>query len=121
MAKLLMTCGLVVALTACATSQTAPSASSSASGGSAVPAATTSAAPAAQSGAVAVAGKPKLVCEETDQMGSHFQQRVCMTPEQAEARRKAAQAQMQTYQTSGVTACGANGCAGGVMGSGPPR
>ena len=110
MTKLLMTCGLLVALTGCATSQPAPSAA-------AVPA--TPAAPAAQTGAAPVAaapGKSKLVCEETDQMGSHFQQRVCMTPEQAEARRKAAQAAMQNYQNSTVSACGDNGCSGG-----PPR
>ncbi len=117
MTKLLMTCGLLAALTACATSQPASTAPASAA---APAAASASAAPAAQSGAAPVAaapGKAKLVCEETDQMGSHFQQRVCMTPEQAEARRKAAQAAMQNYQNSTVSACGDNGCSGG----GPPR
>ncbi|MFI4967454.1 MAG: hypothetical protein ACHQAU_01910 [Gammaproteobacteria bacterium] len=117
MTKLLMTCGLLVALTACATSQPAPSAAAA----PATPAATetAAAAPAAQTGAAPVAaapGKSKLVCEETDQMGSHFQQRVCMTPEQAEARRKAAQEAMRNYQNSTVSACGDNGCSGG-----PPR
>lgn len=107
MSKLLMTCGLVMALTACATSQPASTASSGAS-----------TAPAAQSGAAPATAvtKPKLVCEDTAQMGSHFQQRVCMTPEQAEARRKAAQAAMQNYQNSTVSACGDSGCSGG-----PPR
>jgi hypothetical protein len=117
MTKLLMTCGLLAALSACATSQPAPSA---AAGSAASAAATATAAPAAQSGAATVAAAPsksKLVCEETDQMGSHFQQRVCMTPEQAEARRKAAQAAMQNYQNSTVSACGDSGCSGG----GPPR
>ena len=117
MTKFLMTCGLLAALAACATSQPAPSAAA----GSAAPAATAAvAAPAAQTGTAPTAAAPsksKLVCEETDQMGSHFQQRVCMTPEQAEARRKAAQAAMQNYQNSTVSACGDNGCGGG----GPPR
>ncbi|MFI4920378.1 MAG: hypothetical protein ACHQAZ_01920 [Gammaproteobacteria bacterium] len=114
MSKLLMTCGLVVALTACASSQPSPSASSSASGASGQASAT--ATPAAQSGTATAVAKPKLICEDTAQMGSHFQQRVCMTPEQAEARRKAAQAAMQNYQNSTVSACGDNGCSGG-----PPR
>jgi hypothetical protein len=116
MTKLLMTCGLVALLTACATSQPAPNAAASA----ATPTTTNvSAAPAAQTGAAATAGvpgKPKLICEETDQMGSHFQQRVCMTPEQAEARRKAAQAAMQNFQNGTVCASQGNGCSGG-----PPR
>lgn len=116
MTKLLMTCGLLMVLAACATSQPAPSASASAS----APAVTSaSAAPAAQSGTAPVAAapaKPKLVCEAADQMGSHFQQRVCMTPEQMEARKKAAQEAMRNYQNSTVSACGDNGCGGG-----PPR
>lgn len=114
MSKLLMTCGLVVALTACASSQPSPSASSSASGASGQASAT--AAPAAQSGTATAVAKPKLICEDTAQMGSHFQQRVCMTPEQAEARRKAAQAAMQNYQMQGAQcAQGSGACAG------PPR
>lgn len=117
MTKLLMTCGLLAVLTACATSQPAPSAAAA----PAAPAVTdtASAAPAAQSGAAPVAaapGKSKLICEDTSRIDSHFQQRVCMTPEQAEARRKAAQEAMRTYQNSSVSACGDNGCSGG-----PPR
>lgn len=111
MSKLLMTCGLVMALTACATSQPASTASSGAS-----------TAPAAQSGAAPATAvtKPKLVCEDTAQMGSHFQQRVCMTPEQAEARRKAAQATMQNMQIGGGSGCNSEGACGGGSG-GPPR
>ena len=104
MTKLLMTCGLLAALTACATSQPTPG---------------TSAAPAAQSGAAPVAAapaKPKLICDETARIDSHFQQRVCMTPEQVEARRKATQAAMQNRAIGSASACGDSGCSGG-----PPR
>lgn len=114
MTKLLMTCGLLTVLAACATSQPAPSAAATPQA-----ATTASATPAAQTGAAPVAAapaKPKLVCEDTAQMGSHFQQRVCMTPEQMEARRKAAQEAMRNYQNSTVSACGDSGCSGG-----PPR
>jgi len=116
MTKLLITCGLLAALTACATSQPAPSAAAS----SAVPPATSaSAAPASQTAVAATAAapaKPKLVCDETARIDSHFQQRVCLTPEQVEARRKAAQEAMRNYQNSTVSACGDGGCSGG-----PPR
>jgi len=118
MTKLLMTCGLLAALTACATSQPAPSAAAT----TAAPAAATSAsaAPAAQTTAVAATAvapaKPKLVCDETARIDSHFQQRVCLTPEQVEARRKAAQEAMRNYQNSTVSACGDSGCSGS-----PPR
>lgn len=115
MTKLFLTCGLLAALTACATSQPAPMAAASPAT-SAVPAATS--APAAQTATTVAAapGKPKLVCEETDQMGSHFPQRVCMTPEQMEARRKAAQAAMQNYQMQGAQCAQGSGACGG-----PPR
>ncbi len=114
MSKSFLICGLLMALTACATSQPSSTASTASAAAPAM-AANTAAAPAAST--AAAPAKPKLVCEETDQMGSHFQQRVCMTPEQMEARRKAAQAAMQTYQNSSVSACGDSGCSGST----PPR
>jgi len=109
MTKLLLTCGLVMALTACATSQPSPSAGVSPAASPAV--AATTAAPQV----AAAPSKPKMVCEETDQMGSHFSQRVCMTPEEMEARKRAAQESMRNLQNSSVSACGDNGCGG------PPR
>jgi len=117
MTKLLMTCGLLAALAACASNQPA---SSSASAAAPAADATAVAAPTA-TGAVAAttSDKPaatKLVCDETEQIGSHFQQRVCMTPEQMEARRKAAQAAMLNQHS--MAACGNNGCPGAA--SGPP-
>lgn len=114
MTKLLLTCGVLAALTACATSQPAPSAAAGAAG-TATPAATS--APSSQSSAAATPAKARLVCEETQQLGSHFQQRVCMTPEEAEARRKAAQEAMRNAQMMGAQ------CAQGQTGScgGPPN
>jgi len=111
MTKLLLTCGLLAALTACATSQPSPSAEASPAAAPAV-AAATSAAPQV----AAAPSKPKMVCEETDQMGSHFQQRVCMTPEQMEARRKAAQEAMRNAQMQGAQCAQGSGACGG-----PPR
>jgi len=111
MTKLLLTCGLLAALTACATSQPSPTAAA-APAGSAAPAATST--PSSQTAVAAAPDKSKLVCEENDQLGSHFQQRVCMTPEQAEERRKAAQAAMQNAQMMGAQcAQGQNGSCGG--------
>lgn len=120
MTKLLLTCGVLAALAACATSQPSPSAAASsvapataaAPAADSAPAATTAAAPQT----AAAPAKPKLVCEETEQMGSHFPQRVCMTPEQMEARRKAAQAAMQNFQMQGAQCAQGGGACGG-----PPR
>ncbi len=117
MTKSFLICGVLAALTACATSQPASTASTASAAAPAVAAAdTTAGAPAATT--AAAPGKPKLVCEETQQLGSHFPQRVCMTPEQMEARRKAAQAAMQNYQMQGAQC--AQGGGGGACG-GPPR
>ena len=95
MTKLSLACGLALsaALAACSsvpgTAQTA----------TAAPAGTTAAAtPVAST-------TPKLVCEDSDQMGSHFSQRICLTPEQVEQRRKdsrqAAQDMQQRAQSLG--------------------
>jgi len=106
MTKLSFACGLALSavLAACAS---APHNSPAAA----------SAAPAAGTTTVAAAGdKPKLVCEDSTQIGSHFKQRICMTPEEAEARRKAAQAMFN--QSGHTNPCGNNPC--GQPGS-PPR
>ena len=114
MTKLLMTCGLLAALTACATSQPAPMAAA----GSAAPTETATSAPAVQTAVAAAPAKGKLVCADSSRIDSHFKQRICMTPEQVEARRKAAQADMQNAQLQG-SQC-AQGGGGGACG-GPPR
>jgi hypothetical protein len=88
MTKLSRACGLILsaALTACASApQNAPGAASAA------PAAGTAIATASSS-------TPKLVCEDSSQMGSHFKQRICLTPEQVEARRRASQQAAQDFQ-----------------------
>ena len=117
MTKLLLTCGLLAALTACATSQPAPSAPTASTSSAAPDAGSAAAAPQV----AAAPSKPKMICEDTARTDSHFQQRVCMTPEQMEARRKQAQADMQNYQNSGVCAQGGGGGSCGGGGGGPPR
>ena len=106
MTKFLMTCAALLLLAACA-SQPATS------GATAAPDAGTS------TGAViATAAQPqqsKLICQDSEQIGSHFRSRVCLTPEQVEARRKAAQAMFE--QGGQTNPCGNNPCGGG----GPPR
>jgi len=74
------------------------------------PTASTTAAPAAST------AKPKLICEDDEQIGSHFRKRVCLTPEQVEARKKAAR---DMFQHGQVNSCNESGCNGGGMG-GPP-
>ena len=55
--------------------------------------------------------EPKLVCEQVEQMGSHFKLRVCATPEAWEARRRRDAAQMERMGDQGA-GCGglANPC-----------
>jgi hypothetical protein len=61
-----------------------------------------SAAPASQTATAAAqaAGKPKLVCEETRPLGSLLPQRICLTPEEAAARKKASQEAIRNIQNS---------------------
>ncbi|WP_397397837.1 hypothetical protein [Phenylobacterium sp.] len=69
----------------------------------------TSAAPTAQSAAPVEKAKPKMVCEEAPQIGSHFKRKVCATPEDWEARRLRDQQEMQRM---GGQATGCNSAAG---------
>jgi hypothetical protein len=59
--------------------------------------------------------KPRLICEDETQIGSHFRKRICMSPEQAAERRKAAQDAFRNH--SATQSCSDAGCSGG----GPPR
>lgn len=107
MTKLLMTCGAVVLLAACASQ---PATTGSTASPSAAPAAGTTAAVAATTTAQA---KGKLVCEDSEQIGSHFRSRVCLTPEQVEARRKATQDSLRLQDSTAGQ--------GGFNNIGPPR
>lgn len=57
------------------------------------------------------AEEPKLICEQVEQMGSHFKKKVCATAEAWEARRRKDADQMQRMGDQGV-GCGgiANPC-----------
>jgi hypothetical protein len=90
MMKLSLACGLALS-TALAACSSTPPAGQTATGSTSAPAATTAASTASTKG-------PKLVCEDTSQMGSHFSQHICLTPEQVEARRKEAQQAAQDFQ-----------------------
>lgn len=106
MTKFTLACGLILTLAACASGPEAP-ATATAAPDTAAPAATTSA-PAAQA-----AAKPKLVCEETKPLGSLLPQRICMTPEEAAQRRKAAQDRMRDMQQQSAVGPGAGSSSGG--------
>ncbi|MFM8754229.1 MAG: hypothetical protein ACKODL_05990 [Phenylobacterium sp.] len=56
-------------------------------------------------------GEPKLICEQVQQMGSHFRRKVCATAESWEARRRKDADQMQRMGDQGA-GCGgvANPC-----------
>ncbi|MGE5624720.1 MAG: hypothetical protein ACM3ZT_04150 [Bacillota bacterium] len=97
MTKLTLACGLILILAACASNSPAPGTASAAP----APAAGTSVAATAATKATAQATKPKLVCEEEKPLGSLLPQRICMTPEEAAKRRKAAQDAMRNIQNSG--------------------
>jgi hypothetical protein len=59
----------------------------------------------------APAEEPRLICEQVQQMGSHFRRKVCATPEAWEARRRKDAAQMEKMGDQG-SGCGgvANPC-----------
>ena len=74
------------------------------------------AAPAAATTARAAPATPKLICEDSTQIGSHMSQRICLTPEQVAERRKAAQAMFN--QSGHTNPCGNSPCGQGGQ---PPR
>jgi hypothetical protein len=90
--RFLMASVLTLALAACAD---APP-QTSATGSTVAPSART----ATTATAAAQAGKPKLVCEETRPLGSLLPQRICLTPEEAAARKKASQEAIRNIQNS---------------------
>ena len=86
MTKLSLACGLAlsVALTACSSVPKEASTATASTSGTAAPATGST--------------TPKLVCDDSDQMGSHFKQHICLTPEQVEQRRKDSQQAAQDLQ-----------------------
>ena len=111
MMKSPLACGLILTLAACASNSSAPgtAAAPANSTGTVVtaPAPATAQAPAAQP------AKPKLVCEEDKPLGSLIPQRICMTPEEAAARRKAAQDRMRNLQNQSAVGPGMGSSSGG--------
>jgi hypothetical protein len=105
MMKLPLACGLMLALglAACASTPKTASTSATTAPGSSTAAATAQAAPA----------KPKLVCEEEKPLGSLLPQRICMTPEEAAARQRAAQSQVQNLQNQSAVGPGMGSSSGG--------
>ncbi|HEY3860186.1 MAG TPA: hypothetical protein VGM47_11330 [Gammaproteobacteria bacterium] len=107
MMKLPFACGLMLALGLAACASTPKTASTSAT---AVPGSSTAAATAT---AQAAPAKPKLICEEEKPLGSLLPQRICMTPEEAAARQKAAQSQVRNLQSQSAVGPGMGSSSGG--------
>ena len=68
----------------------------------------TSGVPKTQPAAPVEKAKPKMVCQEAPQIGSHFKRKICATPEEWEARRLRDQQEMQRMGDR------AAGCGGGA-------
>jgi hypothetical protein len=65
--------------------------------------------PAETAAAAAKPEKPKKVCVEEAQMGSHFKKRICATPEEWEKRRAADTAAM-SKRGANAPVCSGPGC-----------
>ena len=107
MTKTTLACGLILSLTIAACASTPKQATTAAPGTIGAPASST--APALAS----APAKPKLVCEETKPLGSLLPQRICMTPEEAAARQKAAQEKMRNLQNQSQVGPGMGSSSGG--------
>lgn len=94
------------AVTRAAAAAVSPAPAAGTVAASPAPAAPTTAAPAVST------AKPKLICEDETEIGSHFRRRICMSPEQAAARRKAAQDAFRNR--SSTQSCNDSGCSGGA-------
>jgi hypothetical protein len=108
--KLALACGLAVTLMACASNPQTPAPAAAPAAASSAPAAGTASAPET---AQAAPGKPKLVCEEQKPLGSLLPQRICMTPEEAAARKKAAQDRVRQMQDQSAVGPGMSSSSGG--------
>jgi len=103
MTKLTLACGLALSLSLMACASTPK------------PDAVTAAPAAGTATAIAQAApaKPKLICEEEKPLGSLLPQRICMTPEEAAQRQKAAQEKMRQIQDSSAVGPGAGSSSSG--------
>lgn len=123
MSKLIQAAGLFLMAACCAIpalGDDAPATPAPAAGTAvaAAPAPAPAAAPAPAT-VVAAAPKsavPKLVCEDDSEIGSHLHKRICYTPEQVQARKKAARDMMDSMHST--VQCGDGGCSGGAN---PPK
>lgn len=93
MTKLTLACGLALSLSLMACASAPKTATVPVASG-------TSAAPAAGTATAQASTKPKLICEESKPLGSLLPQRICMTPEEAAARKTAAQNAMRNLQSN---------------------
>ena len=107
MTKLTLACGLALSLSllACASNP-----QQTASGAATPTPADSSSTATAQASEPA---KPKLVCEESKPLGSLLPQRICMTPEEAAARQRAAQQKMREMQDQSSVGPSMNSSSGG--------
>ena len=109
MTKLTLACALALSLSlmACASAPKTATAT-------AVPTASgTTTAPATGPVTAQASTKPKLICEESKPLGSLLPQRICMTPEEAAARKTAAQNAMRNMQNESAKGPGMGSSSGG--------
>ena len=118
----LIKAGSLMLVAACFTASALADGSPAPAAGTTVAAAPATAAAPAPATAVAAAapksGTPKLVCEDDSEIGSHLHKRICLTPEQVQARKKAARDFSDNMHST--VQCNAGGC-GGSGSSGPPK
>lgn len=107
MTKLTLACALALSLSlmACASAPKTATAVPTASG--------TTTAPAMGTATAQASTKPKLICEESKPLGSLLPQRICMTPEEAAARKTAAQNAMRNMQNESAKGPGMGSSSGG--------
>ena len=98
MTKLSLACGLALSAALAAYSSVPKADPTATAATTAAPVSATTAAPAGTT-AAKVSKTPKLVCEESEQMGSHFSQHICLTPEQVAQRRKDSQQAARDLQS----------------------
>ena len=114
MTRSILLCGLLALSSAVLADTTATAPAATATPAASAPAPDAAQAAPAAASAVAVApaapAKSKLVCEWEPQLGSHLMSRVCMTPEEKAARRKADQEAMRRLQAGKPCATSGTGC-----------
>ncbi|MGB9429781.1 MAG: hypothetical protein WCC11_07895 [Gammaproteobacteria bacterium] len=100
MSKLILSLGLALLITACATTPPPAQPTASASGNQTQMVVSRGTQPSGQ----------KLICTDSYPMGSHIPQRICLTQAEQAARQKAAQEAMQNMQMQGKESSCAPSC-----------